>query len=121
MAYLSQLQLSLHHMQGVKRECEDYISRNNFDGASSEELANEAFSRMDVHLDLNMTMVSTLDGQQQVEYLKEFQDIYKCLEKRVDCALVNQEQWKQDKTYLCNEDPIVVPSNRIPALLQVDP
>ena len=27
---------------------------------------------MDVHLDLNMTMIRPLDGLRQVEYLKEF-------------------------------------------------
>ena len=73
--YLSQLELSVHHIQGVKNECADHISRNNFDdmiGARSEEPAKEAFSRMDVHLDLNMTMIRTLDGLEQVEYLKEF-------------------------------------------------
>ena len=62
--YLSQLRLSVHHIQGVKNECTDNISRNNFDdmiGARSEELAKEAFSRMDVHLDLKMTMIRPLD------------------------------------------------------------
>ena len=29
--YLSQLRLTVHHIQGVKNECADYISRNNFD------------------------------------------------------------------------------------------
>ena len=65
--------LSVHHIQGVKNECADHISRNNFDdmiGARSEELAKEAFSRMDVHLDLNMTMIRPLDGIRQVAYLK---------------------------------------------------
>ena len=69
--YLSQLRLSVHHIEGVKNECADYISRNNFDdiiGASSEELAKEAVSRMDVHPDLNMTMIRPVDGLQQVEY-----------------------------------------------------
>ena len=55
---------------------------------------------MNVHLDLNMTTIGPLDGLQQVEYLKEFGDIYKHLEKRLEPALVNQEQWKRDKTYL---------------------
>ena len=58
--YLSQLRLSVHHIQGVTNEFADYISRNNFDnmtGARSEELAREVFSHMDVHLDLNMTMI----------------------------------------------------------------
>ena len=92
---LSQLRLSAHHIQGVKNEGADYISRNNFDdmiGARSEQLANEGFSRMDVHLDLNMTMIRPLDGLRQVEYLKEFEDIYKSLEKRLEPVLVNQEQ-----------------------------
>ena len=62
----------------MKNECADYISGNNFDvliGARSEVLAKEAFSRMDVHLDLNMTMIRPLDGLQQAKYLKEFGDI----------------------------------------------
>ena len=81
--YLSQLPLSVHHNQCVKNECADYISRKNFDdmiGASSEELAEEAFTRMDVHLDLNMTMMRPVDGLKQVKYLKEFGDIYNRLE-----------------------------------------
>ena len=73
---------------------------------------------MDVHLDLNMTMIRPLDGLQQSEYLKEFGDIYKRLEKRLEPLLVNQDQWKRDKSYLWHEDRIVVPSDRVPALLK---
>ena len=62
-------------------------------------------------------MSRPLDRLQQVEYLKEFGDIYKRLEKRPEPVLVNQEQWKRDKTYLWHEDRIVVPSDEIPALL----
>ena len=85
--YLSQLRLTVHHIQGVKNESADYISRNNFEplfGPRSEALAKEAFSRMEVHLDLNMTMIRPVDGLQQAEYLKEFGDIYKRLEKRLE-------------------------------------
>ena len=99
--YLSQLRLSVHHIQGVENECADYVSRNDFNdmiGPRSEELAKEAFSRMKVHLDLNITMIRRLDGLRQVEYVKEFGDIYNCLEKRLEPVLVNQEQWKRDKT-----------------------
>ena len=119
--YLSYLRLSVQNNQGVENECADYISRNNFDDmitARTEELAKRAFSRMDVHLDLNMTMIRPLDGIRQVEYLKEFRDIYKRPEKRLKPVLVNDEQWKRDKTYLWHGDPIVVPSDRIPALLK---
>ena len=73
---------------------------------------------MDVHLDLIMTMIRPLDGLQQSEYLKEFGDIYKRLEKRLETLLVNQDQWKRDKSYLWHEDRIVVPSDRVPALLK---
>ena len=73
---------------------------------------------MDVHLDFYMTMIRPLNRLQQVEYLKKFEDIYKRLEKRLESVLVNQEQWKRDKTYLWHEDRIVVPSDRIPALLK---
>ena len=38
-----------------------------------------------------------------MEYLKEFGDIYKRLENRLEPALVNQNQWKRDKTYLWHE------------------
>ena len=86
--------------------------------AKSEELAKEAFSRMDVHNDLNMTMLRPLDGLQQVEDPKEFWDIYERLEKRLEPVQVNQEQWKRDKTYLWHEDRIVMPSDCIPALLK---
>ena len=99
--YLTALRLSVLHIQGVKNECADYIGCNNFEdmiGARSEELAKEAFSRMDLHLDLNMTMIRPLDGLQQVEYLEDFGDIYKRLEMRLEPVLVNQEQWKRDKT-----------------------
>ena len=111
--------LTVHHIQGVRNECADYITRNNFDaliGARSEALAKEAFSRMDVHLDLIMTMIRPLDGLQQSEYLKEFEDIYKRLEKRLELLLVNQDQCKRDKSYLWHEDRIVVPSDRVPAM-----
>ena len=119
--FLSQLRLTVHHIQGVRNECADCISRNNFDNlidARSEALAKEAFSRMDVHLDLNMTMIRPLDGRQQAENLKEFGDIYKRPEKRLEPVLVNQEQWKRDKSNFWHGDGIVVPSDRVPALLK---
>ena len=92
--YLSQLRLSVQHIQFLTNECADYISHNNFEdriGARSEELRKEAFSRTDVHLDVNMTMIRPLDGLHKVEYLKEFGDMYKRLEKRLESVLVNQE------------------------------
>ena len=65
-----------------------------------------------------MAMIRPLDGLKQVEYLKEFGDMYKRPEKRLEPVLVNREQWKRDKTYLWHEGRIVVPSDRIPAFLK---
>ena len=73
---------------------------------------------MGEHLGLNMTMIRPLDGVTQVQYLKEFGDIYERLEKRLKPVLVNLEQRKREKTYLWHEDRIVVPSDPIPALLK---
>ena len=72
---------------------------------------------MDVHLELNRTIIRRLDGLQQVKYLKKFVDIYQRLGNCLEPVRVNQKQWKGDKTYLWHEDWIVVPSNRILALL----
>ena len=119
--YVSQVRLSVHHIQGAKNECADYISRNNFDDmipARSEELVKEAFSRMDVYLDLNMTLIKPRDGLHSVGYLKEFVDIYKRQEKHLEPVLVNQEQWKRDKTDLWHEDRIVLPSDCTPTILK---
>ena len=112
----------MHHFQGVKNESADYISRNKFDdtiGSRSEELAKEALSCMAVYPDLNMTMIRPVDALQQVEYLNLFGDIHKRLEKRLEPVLVNLEYWKRNETCLWHEDQVVVPSNRIPALLKL--
>ena len=61
--YLSQL--SVHHIQGIKTEMADYMSRKNFDalfGEISESSAKEAFQHMDVQLDLSMRAASVLEG-----------------------------------------------------------
>ena len=87
----------------MKTECADYISCSNFDaliGEKSEELAKEAFIHMDVHLDLNKTQICPLDGLKHSEYLAEFGEISKHLEKRLEPILVNQDRWKRDNSYL---------------------
>ena len=63
--YLSQFRLTGQHIQGIKNETADYISRNNFDallGESSEALSKEASQRMDVPLDLSMRTAGVQEG-----------------------------------------------------------
>ena len=69
--YLSHLRLTIHHIQGIKNEIADYISRNNFDtllGESSEALVKEAFQRMDVQLDISSRTTAVLGGWCLTDY-----------------------------------------------------
>ena len=79
--YLSQFRMTVHHIQGIKKDMADYISRNNFDaliGESSEGLTKEAFQRMDVQLDLSMRHAGVLEGWSLRDYHAE----YKCKVRR---------------------------------------
>ena len=72
--YLSQLKLTLNHIQGIKNKMAHYISRNNFDallGESWEALAKEAFQRMDVQLDLSLRTAGVLEGWSLRDYHAE--------------------------------------------------
>ena len=63
--YLSQFRLTVHHIQGIKNEMADHISRNVFDallGESSEPLAKEASVRMDVEPDLSKCTAGVVEG-----------------------------------------------------------
>ena len=73
---------------------------------------------MYVHPNMNMTMIRPLAGLRQVEHLKDFEDIYKRLEDCREPDLVDQERWKGDNIYLWGGDQIVVPGDRVLALLQ---
>ena len=76
--YVSQFFLTVHHIQGIKKNLADYISRNDFDallGESSEASATEAFQRMDVQLDLSMRTAGVLEGGS----LKDYQSAYQCV------------------------------------------
>ena len=69
--YLSQFRLIVDHIQGIKNEPADYISRNNLDallGESSEALAKRPFQRMDVQLDLSMRTAGVLEGWSPRDY-----------------------------------------------------
>ena len=53
--YLSQLRLATFHIRGIPNKLCDYLSQNCFDslvGADTEMMAQEAFAKMDQHLDL---------------------------------------------------------------------
>jgi len=68
--YISQFQLNILHIPGLKNEATDYFSRNAFDeklSLESEKLASEAFARMDKQLDLTLQSVLTLSKELNIE------------------------------------------------------
>ena len=61
--FLSQFNLNIYHLPGVKNELCDYLSRNNFNSlyqVDTEGLARKAFQKMDTQLDLGMEKVLDL-------------------------------------------------------------
>ena len=114
--YLSKFRLTVHHIQGIKNELADYLSRNNFDvllGESSESLAKEAFQRTDVQLDLFMRTAGVLEGWGLSDYREEYQWVLQTLSDGPEARLVDGDRWYKDNHYFYYEDSIVVPEARL--------
>jgi hypothetical protein len=76
----------------------DFISRNAFNeriGMDSEALAKEAFQAMDVHLDLTLQRLYTIDSWKATDLLKEYQDVFEELPENTT-KLVKGIQWSRD-------------------------
>ena len=94
--YLSQFRLTVHHIQGIKNEMADYISRNNFDallGESSEVLTKEAFQRMDVQLELSMRTAGVLEGWSLRDYHAEYKCVLNSLSDGLEARLMDGDRW----------------------------
>ena len=120
-AYLRQFRLTVHHIQGIKNEMADHVSRNNFDahlGESSEALAKAAFQRMDVQLDLSMRTAVVLEGWSLKDYHAEYKCVLNSLSDGLQARLIDGDRWYKDNQYLYSEDRIVVPEARLDGCLQ---
>ena len=94
--YLSQLRLTVHHIQGIRNEMADYISRTNLNallGESSEALAKEAFQRMDVQLDLSMRTAGVLQGWSLRDYHAEYKCVLSSLSDGLEARLIDGDRW----------------------------
>ena len=119
--HLSQFRPTVHHIQGIKNEMADYISRNNADallGESSEALAKEAFQRMDVQLDLSMRTACVLEGPSLRDYHAEYKCVLSSLSDGLEARLIDSDRWYKDNQYLYYEDRIVMPEARLDGCLQ---
>ena len=96
----------------MKNELSDYISRKNVDAlisGSSEALAEEAFERMDVQLDLSMCTAGILEGGSLTDYQSEYEDILQTLSTGLEPHVIDGHQWYQNNQYPLFEDRRVVP------------
>ena len=94
--YLSQFGRTVHHIPCIKNELSGYISRNNFNaliGESSEALAQEAFQRMDVQLDLSMRTAGSLEGWSLTNYQPEYKEILQTLSTGLKPRVIDGHQW----------------------------
>ena len=126
--FLSQFHLAIKHLPGVKNEMCDWLSRTAFDhkyAMHTEELAKEAFCKMDIHLDLYMH-ADKLKSWQWEDYLEMFQresleDLYKELSTSTTAHRVCEEgQWLRQGDHLYLEGLLVVPKGKeTPCLLDI--
>ena len=99
----------------------DLISRNNFDvllGDSSEALAEEAFQRMDVQLDLSMRTAGALEGWSLRDYQAEYKCVLSFHSDGLEARLIDGNRWYKDNKYLYYEDRIVIPEAPLDGCLQ---
>ena len=110
--YLSPFRLTVDHIQGMKNQMADYISRNNFEallGESSDGLGKEAFQRMDVQLDLSMRTAGVLEGWSLRGYHAEYKRALNSLSDGLEACLIDGDRWYKDNQYLYCENRIVSP------------
>ena len=120
LVFMSQPRLAVHHIQGLKNELSDYLSGNSFDerlGQSSEELAKDAFTKMDVQLDLLMNTAQPQKKWGEEEFSKDYAAIMKQLEPG-QVKLIAGEQWAMTRNTLYKEDRVCVPESHLRETLQ---
>ena len=94
--YLHQFRLTVHHLQGIKNEMADDVSRNNFDALLDESLvalAKEAFQRMDVQPDLSMRTAGVLEGWSLRDYHAEYKCVLSSLSDGLEAHLIDGDRW----------------------------
>ena len=103
-----QTMTSRSHIQGLKNELSDYLSRNSFDerlGLSSAEMAKDALAKMDVQLDLFMKTTQPQKTWGKEEPLNDYAAIMKQLQPG-QVKLIAGAQWAMTYDALYNEDRV---------------
>ena len=119
LVYLSQLRLATFHIRGIKNELCDYLSRNCFEllvGADTEMMAQEAFAKMNQHLDL-FTRKEQLMSWSMRDPTADYSDILDQLTIG-SSNILDAVQWSRTSTHLYREDLICVPKDDEETLLE---
>ena len=126
--FLTQFHLVIKHILGSKKEMCEVLSRHNFDervGEKTEELAREAFQRMDVQLDLAMAPEEVmaispgefLSSWRLWDYSEEYAEEMKGLEED-KAKLMEGTLWSKKGSLLMHEGQVVVPKHKLASILQ---
>ena len=123
--FLSQFQLHVCHIPGIKNEMCDWLSRQDFDnltGTESDLLAQEAFIRMDKQLDLGLQAIRLLLHQEFKfsgdDYVQSgFKDIWESLEPN-QMEFFGQRMFFRTETELFCERKLVIPLSKLPEVLK---
>ena len=113
--FLSQLRLTVHHIQGLGNELSNELGRNSFDdrlGQSSEELARDALAKIDVQLDLFMKTTQPQRKWGKGDLSKYYAETMKQLQLR-QVQMIAGEQWAMMKDALYKGDQVYVPESHL--------
>ena len=117
--YLSQLRLATFHIRGIKNELCDYLSRNWFDslvGADTGMMPQEAFAKMDQHLDLFTRKEKPISWSMK-DLTADYSDILDQLTIG-SSNILDGVQWSRTSTHLYREDLICVPKDYEETMLE---
>ena len=123
--FLSQFTLRSFHLPGLKNELCDYLSRNAFQElieVDFENLAKEAFTRMDTQIDLWMHEILSLSQMvniSEVDYAQgDFSEIWQSVPPHQSSLLHGKFYYKSGSKLFC-ERKLVVPRAHLPEVLKM--
>ena len=119
--FLSQFQIAIKHIPGLKNEMCDWLSRGKFEtltGTDFDKIASDAFQRMDTQIDFSMLFKITKFNFNACDYVQsEFKEIWEQLEERKSTLVEDKLMYRTDKELFC-ETKKVVPQTHIEKILR---
>ena len=120
--FLSQFQIAFRHIAGVKNELCDWLSRTEFQnlvGINFDEVASEAFERMDRQLDFAIHFrLSDQANVDRFDYVgTEYEELWSTLEEWKSTLVNDKLMFKSDGGLFC-ETKRVVPESKLERVIK---